>query len=166
MSDSKYERFHQATYQPSVTVGITQQVLDLLAEYEFTTAIIVNTASACGFTRQYADLQKLYNNYQDQGLLVIAQPANQFKQQEPGTDQEIQQFCKINYDVTFPVLPKADVIGWGATDLFKALKVATEQEPLWNFQKYVVSKKHMQISTHSHFDEIDQEFINRIEKTL
>lgn len=107
--------------------------------------LIVNTASKCGFTRQYEGLEKLYEKYKDK-LVVIAFPANDFLNQEKGTDEEIAQFCKLNYGVTFPIAKKAGVIKnaeqqevfrW-LTD--KKLNGWNDQAPAWNFSKYLISE--------------------------
>ena len=82
-----------------------------LADYKGKTLLIVNVASKCGYTYQYEGLEKLYKKYEDQGFVILGFPSNQFKGQEPGTDDEIQNFCKVNYGVSFPVLSKVDVLG-------------------------------------------------------
>lgn len=106
--------------------------------------LIVNTASKCGFTNQYAALEKLYVEYKDSGLVVLGFPSNDFMHQEPGSDQEIQQFCSLNFGVTFPVMKKGAVTGSGKQRVFKFL---TEESPgkfrggvLWNFEKFLVSR--------------------------
>ncbi len=90
-----------------------------LKAFEGKVLVIVNTASKCGFTHQYDGLEALYKKYKDQGLEIIAVPSNQFGEEEPGSNSEIQSFCKLNYGVTFPVMGKADVRGESALDLFK-----------------------------------------------
>lgn len=92
-----------------------------LRDYKDKVLLIVNTASKCGFTSQYAELEQLYKKYQAQGLVVLAFPSNQFASQEPGTDEEIQNFCQVNYGVTFPVFAKVDVRGETAQPLYKYL---------------------------------------------
>ncbi|RKQ89938.1 glutathione peroxidase [Mycolicibacterium mucogenicum 261Sha1.1M5] len=108
-------------------------------------ALIVNVASKCGFTPQYAGLEELYQEFSDKGLAVIGMPCNQFLMQEPGSDQEIAEFCTLNYGVTFPLLTKGKVNGRGTEPLFKELrkgKDATGAGGLvrWNFEKFVVSR--------------------------
>ncbi|MEK3867546.1 glutathione peroxidase [Paenibacillus sp. FSL H7-0716] len=115
------------------------------AEYEGKVLLIANTASKCGLTPQYGDLQKLYEQYSDQGLAVLGFPCNQFAGQEPGTSEEAEEFCQINYGVTFPVFAKVDVNGPDASPLFKYLK---EQQPgagdssdiSWNFTKFLIDR--------------------------
>ena len=110
--------------------------------------LLVNTASNCGFTGQYDDLQKLYERYNGT-LEIIAFPANDFKEQEKGTDEEIAQFCKINYGVTFPLAKKSTVIKTGQqNEVFKWLSTPelngwNEQEPTWNFSKYLIDENGM-----------------------
>ena len=92
-----------------------------LADYKGKVLLIVNTASKCGFTPQFEELQKLYDDYKDKGFEVLGFPCNQFAGQEPGTNDEVQQFCKLNYGVTFTVFAKDDVRGENAQPLFKSL---------------------------------------------
>jgi len=107
--------------------------------------LIVNTASDCGYTNQYDDLQKLYEDYQDR-LTVIAFPANDFKEQEKGSDEEIRNFCKINFGVTFPIALKGPVKGNSQQRVFQWLTDKTKngwnnQLPSWNFSKYLVNEE-------------------------
>ena len=97
-----------------------------LSDYKGKVLLIANTASKCGFTPQYEGLQELYDQYGKDAFMVLAFPCNQFASQEPGTDEEIQNFCKLNYGVTFPVMSKIDVNGDNAHPLFQYLK---EQAP-------------------------------------
>ncbi|SFS46385.1 glutathione peroxidase [Marininema halotolerans] len=115
-----------------------------LADYQGRVLLIVNTASKCGFTPQYEELQQLYEQYQDQGFEVLGFPSNQFMKQEPGTEEEIQSFCKVNYGVTFPMFKKTDVRGEHAHPLFRHL---TKKAPSliregvkWNFTKFLVGR--------------------------
>lgn len=92
-----------------------------LADYKGKVLLIVNTATACGFTPQLKELQELYTTYKDRGLEILGFPSDQFAEQSPGSDDEIQQFCKANYGVTFPMFAKGDVRGETAQPLFKYL---------------------------------------------
>ncbi|MDF2548205.1 MAG: Peroxiredoxin [Anaerosolibacter sp.] len=92
-----------------------------LSDFKGKVLIVVNTASKCGFTPQYKDLQKIYNKYKAQGLEILGFPCNQFAEQEPGNNSEIKEFCEINYGVTFPIFDKIDVKGPEAHPLFKYL---------------------------------------------
>lgn len=115
-----------------------------LKNYEGKTLLIVNTASKCGFTPQYEDLQKLHDEYNDKGLEILAFPCDQFANQEPGDNDSIQEFCQINYGLTFPVFGKINVNGDDAHPLYKYLK--SEKGGLlgskikWNFTKFIVDK--------------------------
>jgi glutathione peroxidase len=112
-----------------------------LSEYKGNVLLVVNVASKCGNTPQYAGLEKLYEQYKDQGLVILGFPCNQFGGQEPGTMEEIQQFCTHNYGVTFPILNKIDVKGSGQAPLYAKLEKTEPAGPVtWNFEKFVVSK--------------------------
>ncbi len=116
-----------------------------MSEYKGKILLIVNVASKCGFTPQYKDLESLYKKYKDQGLEVLGFPCNQFGAQEPGSNEEIQSFCNLNYNVTFKLFDKIDVNGPKTSPLFKHLK---NQSPgilgteiiKWNFTKFLVNK--------------------------
>ena len=117
-----------------------------LANYQGKVMLITNTASDCGFTPQYQGLQTLYQEYQAQGLEVLAFPCNQFKQQESGSDEDIKQFCDLHFNIKFPLFSKIDVNGDNAHPLFTYLK---EQAPgllgskgiKWNFTKFLINRK-------------------------
>ncbi len=115
-----------------------------LSDYRGKVLLIVNTASKCGFTPQYAGLQDLYDQYHDQGLEILALPCNQFGKQEPGSNEEIQEFCQLNYGLTFPVLGKIDVNGDNTHPLYKFLKHAAggllTDSIKWNFTKFLVDR--------------------------
>jgi glutathione peroxidase len=116
-----------------------------LQDYAGKVLLIVNVASNCGFTSQYRDLQNLYSEYQAKGLVILGFPCNQFGAQEPGSAEQIQNFCSTNYGVTFPMFEKIDVNGDGSHPLYLYLK---DQAPgilgttgiKWNFTKFLVSK--------------------------
>jgi glutathione peroxidase len=133
-----------------------------LERFQNKVLLIVNVASKCGLTPQYEGLQKLYEQYKTQGLEIVGFPANNFKQQEPNTDAEIQQFCQVNYGVTFSVLAKISVvgedqhpiyhyltrqqperIGEGFAERLKGFGIDVNEPPevLWNFEKFLVSRK-------------------------
>lgn len=120
-----------------------------LTPYKGKVLLIVNTASQCGLTPQYEGLQKLYETYRDQGFEILGFPCNQFGAQEPGTNEEVQQFCKINYGVTFPLFEKTLVNGPDAHPLFRFLKEqapfqgepeGADDEIKWNFTKFLVDR--------------------------
>lgn len=100
--------------------------------------LIVNTASKCGLTPQYEALEELYRDYSQRGFFVIAMPCNQFAEEEPGSNKQIAEFCRREYDVTFPILEKADVNGENAHPLYQFLK-GDGPDIEWNFEKFVVS---------------------------
>lgn len=116
-----------------------------LSQYANNVVLVVNVASKCGFTPQYDGLEALYKKYKDQGLVVIGFPSNQFGSQEPGTNEEIQSFCRLNYGVTFPVMAKVDVNGDNASPVYKWLKssapglLGTEMIK-WNFTKFLIGR--------------------------
>lgn len=113
-----------------------------LRDYKGQVILVVNTASKCGFTPQYAGLQSLYERHQSRRFVVLAFPCNQFGKQEPGSDDEIQNFCRANYGVTFPVFAKIDVNGEHADQLYQYL---TSLEPAgdiqWNFTKFLFDRQ-------------------------
>jgi glutathione peroxidase len=114
-----------------------------LARYRGKVLLIVNTASECGFTPQYAGLERLYREFKDRGLVVLGFPCNQFGQQEPGSEADIGAFCQKNYGVDFPMFGKIEVNGDGAHPLFKFLKQAAPgvlgtQAIKWNFTKFLI----------------------------
>jgi glutathione peroxidase len=111
-----------------------------ISAYRDKVLLIVNTASKCGFTPQYAELQKLYENYRDRGLFVLGFPCNQFGEQEPGSAEEVAEFCSINYGVTFPMFEKTLVKGPDAHPLFQYLTGETGGEIKWNFTKFLVDR--------------------------
>lgn len=128
------------------------KVTDLYgSEFDFSSLqgkkiMVVNTASECGLTPQYADLQKLYDQYKDQDFVIIGFPANNFGGQEPGSDQQIASFCKENYGVTFPMMSKISVKGDDKHQVYQFLTEKSknglqDSEVAWNFQKYLIDEK-------------------------
>jgi glutathione peroxidase len=115
-----------------------------LADFAGKVALVVNVASHCGNTPQYEGLEALYDQYRDKGLVVMGFPCNQFGEQEPGTSEEIAEFCTVNFGVRFPMFGKVDVNGESADPLFKWLKAATpgsdDRDVEWNFAKFLVGR--------------------------
>jgi len=113
-----------------------------MSDFKGKAVLIVNTASKCGFTYQYKGLEKLYKDYKDNGLVVIGFPCDQFGNQEPGNSEEIQSFCRDNYDVTFPMSKKIEVNGLNADPLYKYLKQKLKgimnNSIKWNFTKFLI----------------------------
>ncbi len=108
--------------------------------------MIVNTASKCGLTPQYKDLEAVYKEYKDKGFVIVGFPANNFASQEPGTNKEIESFCQLNYGVTFPMMSKVSVKGDDMCDVYKFLTEKSknglqDSEVEWNFQKYLINEK-------------------------
>lgn len=111
-----------------------------LSQHEGKKVLVVNTASKCGLTPQYEDLEKLYKQYKDSGFVIIGFPANNFMGQEPGTDEEIAEFCEVNYGVTFPMMSKISVKGDDIHPLYKWLTEKTMTDVSWNFQKFMINE--------------------------
>jgi glutathione peroxidase len=111
-----------------------------LSAYQGKVVLIVNVASRCGFTPQYAGLEALYEKYKDRGFTILGFPANNFGGQEPGTNEEIKTFCSSKYNVTFPMYSKISVKGDDKAPLYEFLTAATGSEIQWNFTKFLVDK--------------------------
>ena len=121
--------------------SINGDVLDL-STFNGKTILLVNVASNCGFTKQYDDLQKLYEDFKDKGLIVLGVPSNQFGGQEPGTESEIKNFCETNFNITFPMTSKYDVKGDNAHPIYMWAKdtYGKSTVPKWNFHKILINK--------------------------
>ncbi len=114
-----------------------------LTEYSGKVVLVVNVASKCGFTKQYTGLQKLYEDQKDKGFVILGFPCNNFGGQEPGTIEEIQEFCSTNFNVTFPIMDKIDVKGEKQHPLYAALTAKDGPLPgdvKWNFSKFLIGK--------------------------
>lgn len=116
-----------------------------LDEFKGSVLLIVNTASKCGYTPQYEGLQELYDSYKDEGLVILGFPANNFASQEPGTDEQIKEFCEVNYKITFPMFSKVSVKGNDMHPLFSYLTGEGDGEDMgavrWNFEKFLIDKE-------------------------
>lgn len=113
-----------------------------LSDYKGKTVLIVNVASKCGYTKQYAPLEALYEKYKDKGLVILGFPCNQFGGQEPGTNEEIQEFCSLKFNVKFPIFGKINVNGKEAHPLYVYLKEQTGGGAIsWNFNKFLLDKE-------------------------
>jgi glutathione peroxidase len=111
-----------------------------MKDFEGNVMLLVNTASQCGFTKQYAELQDLHEKHKGDGLKIIGFPCNQFNNQEPGTNEDIKDFCTKNYGVTFLMSEKIDVRGDSAHPIYKFLTSTVGREIPWNFDKFIVDK--------------------------
>lgn len=115
-----------------------------MEKYKGKVILVVNTASKCGFTPQFADLEEIYKKYKDQGLMVLGFPCNQFAKQDPGSNEEILNFCQLNYGVSFDMFEKIDVNGKQEHPLFKFLKKETKgilsSRIMWNFTKFLIDR--------------------------
>ncbi len=123
-------------------------------EYQGKTIIVVNTASKCGFTSQYEGLEMLYQKYKDKGLVILGFPCNQFGNQEPGSADDIKEFCEINFGVSFPLFAKVDVNGKNAHPIFKYLKSKLSggifgSKIKWNFTKFVINSEGVPVKRYS-----------------
>lgn len=118
----------------------SDDVVNLADEFGGKVLLIVNTASKCGNTPQYEGLEKLYQEYGDRGLVVLGFPSNDFLGQEPGTEEEIQDFCRLTHSVKFPMFEKVSVKEGNATPLYDRLAAAAGTYPTWNFHKYLVGR--------------------------
>ncbi len=140
-----------------------------LSQYKGKVVMLVNTASFCGNTPQYADLEKVYETYKDKGFEILAFPANNFGQQEPGSNEEIKGFCLTKYSVGFPLFSKISVKGSDKHPLYRYL---TEQSPFpgeveWNFQKYLVDRSGNVVARYHHGTKpLAQEIVKDVERFL
>jgi len=143
-----------------------------LSEYKGRVLLLVNVASECGLTPQYQGLQELYEEYKESGLVVLGFPANEFGAQEPGTNEEIQEFCSLKFRVTFPMFSKIVVKGENIHPLYNYLTSAETNpnghgEVAWNFQKYLIGKDGSILNTyHPKTEPLDDTLINDIKNAL
>ena len=116
------------------------ETVNLCEAYSGQVVLVVNTASKCGLTPQYDGLEKLYSDYSEKGLVVLGFPSNDFLGQEPGTEEEIEEFCRLTYGVEFPMFEKTTVKGDDAHAFYHALADASGTYPKWNFHKYLIGR--------------------------
>ena len=131
--------------------------------------MLVNVASNCGFTKQYSDLQTLFDKYKDNGLIVIGIPSNQFGKQEPGSNDEIKEFCETNFNITFPMSSKFDVKGENAHPIYLWAKEnhGNSTIPKWNFHKILINKNGIIEETYSSFtNPMSKKITKKIEEIL
>ena len=148
--------------------NINEEIINL-SIYKNKTILLVNVASNCGFTKQYSELQELYEKYKDKGLLVLGIPSNQFGSQEPGSNKEIKDFCETNFSVTFPMTSKFDVRGENAHPVYLWAKKnhGKTAVPKWNFHKILINKNGKIEQTYASFTKpLSKKIITRIEEIL
>jgi len=119
----------------------SDELVSLCDAYRGKVILVVNTASKCGFTPQYDGLERLYRTYGERGLVVLGFPSNDFASQEPGSEQDIQKFCRLTYSVEFPMFEKVSVKRGKAAPLFERLAAAGAPYPKWNFYKYLIDRE-------------------------
>ena len=138
-----------------------------LSQYAGKVILVVNTASFCGFTSQYEGLEKLYARLKDQGLVVLGFPSNDFGAQEPGSDQEIADFCRLTYGVEFPMVAKTVVKGRNANPFYQKLAEITGSTPKWNFHKYLINRDATQVIAYTSFTKPDdKDLLKKIDEFL
>ena len=140
-----------------------------LEQFKNKTILLVNVASNCGFTKQYSELQELYDKYNVKGLVVLGVPSNQFGGQEPGSNNEIKDFCETNFNITFPMTAKIDVKGENAHPIYLWAKenYGNSAVPKWNFHKILINKDGKIEDTYSSFTKpMSKKLINKIEEIL
>ena len=140
-----------------------------LSKLKGKTILLVNVASNCGFTKQYDDLQNLYDSYKNKGLVIIGMPSNQFGGQEPGNNNEIKDFCETNFNITFPLTSKFDVKGTNAHPIYIWAKenYGSSTVPKWNFHKILINKNGIVEDTFSSFTSpMSKKLTSKLEKIL
>ena len=148
--------------------SITGEIISL-NKYKGKTILLVNVASNCGFTKQYTDLQNLWEKYREKDLIVIGMPSNQFGGQEPGSNIEIKDFCETNFNINFLMTSKNDVKGENAHEIYKWAKISYGKSaiPKWNFHKILINKEGTIVDTFASFtNPMSKKVILKIEKIL
>ena len=138
-----------------------------LCQYRGKVVLIVNTASYCGYTHQYEGLEALYRKYKSRGLVVVGFPSNDFGGQEPGSNNEIAEFCRLTYGVEFPMFEKSSVTSIKTNPLYAELLARTGQSPKWNFHKYLVDRDGKQVTSFGTRVEPDNgDLVSAVERML
>ena len=148
--------------------SITGEVINF-NDYKGKTVLMVNVASNCGFTKQYSDLQNLWEKYKERNLSILGIPSNQFGGQEPGTNSEIKNFCKTNFNINFPMTSKYNVKGENAHEIYKWAKNSYGKSavPKWNFHKILIDKNGKVHETFASFtNPMSKKIIKELEKIL
>lgn len=144
-----------------------QQQVSLCERYSGDVLLVVNTASKCGYTPQYDGLEALYRKYRERGLVVLGFPSNDFGGQEPGTEQQVQSFCRLTYGVDFPMFEKTRVRQGAAGPLYQTLARLSGEYPQWNFHKYLIDREGRVVgSFRSSIEPQSAQIVEAIEKLL
>ena len=162
--EAKYDKLF---YDLSIK-SIDSKVINF-SDYKGKTILLVNVASNCGFTKQYSDLQALYDKYKEKDFIVLGVPSNQFGGQEPGSNEEIKDFCETNFNITFPITDKIDIKGDNAHLLYKWAKENHGKStiPKWNFHKILINKEgKIQDTFNSFINPLSDKIIKQIELSL
>ena len=163
-AEAKYEK----VFFDLNIIDINEKNIDL-SKYKGKAILLVNVASKCGFTKQYADLQTLWETYRSNGLIVLGVPSNQFGGQEPGSNEEIKDFCETNFNITFPIMNKYDVKGANAHPIYLWAKenFGKSAVPKWNFHKILINKEGKVQDTFASFTKpMSKKITQAIEKIL
>ena len=163
-ADAKYEKLF---FDLSIK-SINNEIINL-SEFKGKAVLLVNVASKCGFTEQYNDLQTLYEKYKEKNFLVIGVPSNQFGGQEPGSNNEIKNFCETNFNITFPITDKVNVKGKDAHNIYKWAKEnhGSSTVPKWNFHKILINKEgKIQDTFNSFIKPLSNKIIKQIDLAL
>jgi len=146
---------------------VSGEPVNLCDAYSGKVVFIVNTASKCAFTPQYEALEGLYEKYREKGLVVLGFPSNDFGHQEPGSEEQIREFCRMTYGVQFPMFSKTRVVKSNADPLFRSLGDAAGRYPSWNFHKYLIDRQgRLARDFPSSTSPADSRFVEEIEKLL
>lgn len=138
-----------------------------LCQFRGKVVLVVNTASYCGYTHQYEGLEALYRRYKSRGLVVVGFPSNDFGGQEPGTNQEIAEFCRLTYGVEFPMFEKSSVASLRTNPLYATLLARTGQAPSWNFHKYLIDRNGDRVESFgTRVEPDDRALLTALEKLL
>ena len=138
-----------------------------LCQYAGKVILVVNTASFCGFTSQYEGLEKLYAQLKDRGLVVLGFPSNDFGEQEPGSEKEIADFCRLTYGIEFPMVAKTTVKGKDANPFYRQLAEMSGSKPRWNFHKYLINRDGTQVVAYTSFTKPeDRSLLKKIDEFL
>ena len=145
----------------------SEETVNLKDEYQGKVILVVNTASKCGNTPQYEGLENLYREYGDEGFVVLGFPSNDFAGQEPGTEKQIRNFCRLTYAVEFPMFEKVQVTGPSADPFYQHMAGVTGDQPRWNFHKYLIDRTGAVVASFpSQVKPEDKRLVGLIEKLL